>query len=894
MGNRMRATAIAAVLAVFGGVLGAVPAALFTTAPAGAAITTEDLTTGATAAQLAQSLAGDGVTVSNVSYTGADTAAGRFVGGTPSIGFDGGVVLSSGRVKSTTTEISCSGDKGVEGPNQCDGNSTSNGTPGDEALTALSGVGTNDAASLQFDFVPTFSTVQFRYVFSSDEYNQFANSSFNDVFAFFVNGTNCATVPGTEGTPVSINTINGGNPLGTGAQHPELYRNNEFGTATIDTEADGLTTVLECNASVNPGVANTMRLAIADGSDSNLDSNVFIQAGSLISGTVISGSLSDGENSGTTLTVSPTTPLVASATLSGANAATATGSVVYTAYFDSACTSSTGVTFTKPVVAGVPASTDPVTAGIPGTYYWQVAYSGDAQNNASTTTCGDLVVNVVGEPSGILALALAPATGSAEVGSTQTATATVTRDGVAQAGVPVTFSVTSGPNVETTGEATTDAAGLAVFSYTSEIAGTDTIQASAVDGEVVRTSNAVTRTWTETPVAPLAVTLAPATSSGAVGSTYTASATVTRDGVPQAGVAVGFSVTAGPNAGNEGQGITDATGVATYSYSSSAPGTDSIQSSVLDGETTRTSNTVAREWTPVSPTNLTVTSEGQPDTVTAGASALRIITVTNPGEGTAEDVSISFTLAPGTTLVRTTPSQGTCGPVVEGTVTCDLGDLAGGASANVRFVVSTPAVIPPGGTITTSATAQEGDGTPVGPAQSTTALSAPVPGQASGYVPPGGTLSTGGDATTANNTVASLTLPNAGEGAVVTLTSVPCAPGVCFGKTVTFNDFPGYDDPTKPIRFTTLYDKSVKGTGLLSQLYVLKDTDTQYRFIPPCTKPGEKKLPALFRYLTGLLVGGRSGVAVPSPCVNKKEQLKNGDLRYETLFTSGDPGVRRR
>ena len=36
------------------------------------------------------------------------------------------------------------------------------------------------------------------------------------------------------------------------------------------------------------GVDNHLKLAIADGSDLNLDSNVFIQAGSLVSGTQIS------------------------------------------------------------------------------------------------------------------------------------------------------------------------------------------------------------------------------------------------------------------------------------------------------------------------------------------------------------------------------------------------------------------------------------------------------------------------------------------------------------------------------------------------------------------------------------------------------------------------------
>ncbi len=52
----------------------------------------------------------------------------------------------------------------------------------------------------------------FEFVFSSEEYNEFVNSGFNDVFAFFVDGENIGFVPGTF-DPVSIDTVNGGNPL---------------------------------------------------------------------------------------------------------------------------------------------------------------------------------------------------------------------------------------------------------------------------------------------------------------------------------------------------------------------------------------------------------------------------------------------------------------------------------------------------------------------------------------------------------------------------------------------------------------------------------------------------------------------------------------------------------
>jgi hypothetical protein len=257
---------------------------------ASAALVVQDFDHGASADGLAQSLAGEGVTISNVSFTGAGRAAGTFGGGEGIIGFDSGVILDSGKVQTVASDPPCS--RGVEGPNNChelggpDGgsNSTSFGNPGDADLTALSGFGTFDAAILEFDFVPASSSVNFSFVFSSDEYSDFSNTSFNDVFAFFVNGANCATVPGT-GEPISINTINNGNDVGGDPtpHNPELFRDNVNPSPTIDTQMDGLTTVLPCSATVNANQTNHMKLAIADASDSILDSAVFLQAGSLVS-----------------------------------------------------------------------------------------------------------------------------------------------------------------------------------------------------------------------------------------------------------------------------------------------------------------------------------------------------------------------------------------------------------------------------------------------------------------------------------------------------------------------------------------------------------------------------------------------------------------------------------
>jgi hypothetical protein len=230
---------------------------------------TTDLST-LTPTQLANALVGSGVTVSNVTYTGANVAGGLFTGGTGIIGFGDGVVLGSGNIANVT------------GPNVDDGITTVNGTAGDASLDALvAPFTTNDASVLEFDFVPDADKVFFEYVFASDEYNEYVNSSFDDVFGFFVNGTNCAVV-GTD--RVSINTINNGNPFGSDPKsHPELYRNNDLqdGGGSINTEMDGLTVVLTCEASVVPNATNHMKLAIADTSDFVLDSNVFIKEGSL-------------------------------------------------------------------------------------------------------------------------------------------------------------------------------------------------------------------------------------------------------------------------------------------------------------------------------------------------------------------------------------------------------------------------------------------------------------------------------------------------------------------------------------------------------------------------------------------------------------------------------------
>ncbi len=93
------------------------------------------------------------------------------------------------------------------------------------------GHATNDAAVLEFDFVPTQGTASFRYVFASDEYLEFVDQ-FNDVFAFYVDGVNIALIPGTN-TPVAINTVNPGDNASFFVNNPSGDRRPSGPNSTV-------------------------------------------------------------------------------------------------------------------------------------------------------------------------------------------------------------------------------------------------------------------------------------------------------------------------------------------------------------------------------------------------------------------------------------------------------------------------------------------------------------------------------------------------------------------------------------------------------------------------------------------------------------------------------------
>ncbi|MBK7149243.1 MAG: gliding motility-associated C-terminal domain-containing protein [Bacteroidetes bacterium] len=244
--------------------------------------------------QLAQVLAGSGVTVSNATINCPATSLGTFNNGnTTNLGLNSGVVLTTGTVAAIPQ-----GNGGFA--------STDNTNGGDANLNSIASAATQDVCVLTFQIVPQGNQLRFDYVFGSEEYPEYVCSNFNDVFGFFITGpnpggpaynaNNIALIPGT-GTSVAINTVNSGTPgagySAAGCQslaYSGYYVNNGGNTIVYD----GFTTVFTSIVSVVPCQTYTLKLAIGDVGDGVYDSGVFLEASSFTSQTAtVVGSVVD-------------------------------------------------------------------------------------------------------------------------------------------------------------------------------------------------------------------------------------------------------------------------------------------------------------------------------------------------------------------------------------------------------------------------------------------------------------------------------------------------------------------------------------------------------------------------------------------------------------------------
>lgn len=235
---------------------------------------------------LAQKLVGNGVIVTNAVFTGGAHAAGFFnnVSGT-NLNLDSGIVLCTGRVKTPPGVVWGIDGNGVTPAELCSPEIVYD-IPGDPDLSAATGLATGDAAKLEFDIIPLGDSINFRYVFGSDEYNGGLVCYYFDGFGFFISGPgitgveNLALVPNTN-LAVSNVTINGApNYDGTTCySYQQYYVDNHLNPYLT---YDGHTVVLNASRRVQPCQTYHLKLVIADlDNDNGVDSGVFLEAQSL-------------------------------------------------------------------------------------------------------------------------------------------------------------------------------------------------------------------------------------------------------------------------------------------------------------------------------------------------------------------------------------------------------------------------------------------------------------------------------------------------------------------------------------------------------------------------------------------------------------------------------------
>lgn len=233
-------------------------------------------------------LVGTGVSVSNVTFNmisgdQLNNQIGLFNGPSQLMEFDEGLVMVTGDAQVAV------GGFGSVNPN----------ISGDPDLALLaSPFQVNNCAILEFDFVPNFEFLTVGYLFGSMEYPSFTCSNYNDVFGFFVSGpgvsgpftndaVNIALIPNTD-IPVGVNTVNSGEPSSFNSAQNCLDANPNFVQDSIyfvnnqplipnDISFPGVTVTMYANIIIQPGETYHIKLAIADASDTALDSGVFLE-----------------------------------------------------------------------------------------------------------------------------------------------------------------------------------------------------------------------------------------------------------------------------------------------------------------------------------------------------------------------------------------------------------------------------------------------------------------------------------------------------------------------------------------------------------------------------------------------------------------------------------------
>ncbi|HBP45243.1 MAG TPA: hypothetical protein DD635_05030, partial [Flavobacteriales bacterium] len=235
-------------------------------------------------------LLGEGIEAFNVTYTGGASQLGYMTGGEDVFTIESGLVLSSDAAVNITCELGICDDCLGTAFNDPDLLDIANSVPPliNQNFSVLS---VNDGCVLEFDFTASGDSIRFNYVFGSDEYEAWINTQYNDVFAFFLSGPgiigdyaspagypdgaiNIAGVPNADPPlPITISSVNSG----TNSQY-FINNQSENGICIL-----GYTQTFTAEAAVQCGENYHIKLAIADGSDTALESIVVLEEGSFSS-----------------------------------------------------------------------------------------------------------------------------------------------------------------------------------------------------------------------------------------------------------------------------------------------------------------------------------------------------------------------------------------------------------------------------------------------------------------------------------------------------------------------------------------------------------------------------------------------------------------------------------
>jgi gliding motility-associated-like protein len=237
-------------------------------------------------------LLGMGVTASNITINGNPVTANAVQGNVASFtNTNPTFPISSGLLLTTGNAIAAQGPN--NSTNLSDNLPTTASVATDPHLNILAAGTVTNGVVLEFDFIPTGDTLNFRYIFGSEEYPEFSPSTFNDAFGLFLwgpgitgpyalagyaNGANIATIPG--GIPVTINNVGD-------ASNTQYYVFNDNGSTYGNAiQYDGTTVLLTAAASVQCNQTYHIKLAISNVSDQAYDSGVFLEANSFSSNVV--------------------------------------------------------------------------------------------------------------------------------------------------------------------------------------------------------------------------------------------------------------------------------------------------------------------------------------------------------------------------------------------------------------------------------------------------------------------------------------------------------------------------------------------------------------------------------------------------------------------------------